>query len=266
MRDHLHVEVCGDGEPTLVLLHAFASSGRMFAAMQERLARRNRCLTIDLRGFGRSPPAGAYTVAGHATDVLDVVARHAAERYVLVGHSMGGKVALAVAARRPAGLAGLALLAPSPPTPEPIGEEDRGERLSAHGDRAAARQTLDRIVAHPVPAIDADQFVADTLACSASAWAWWLRDGSREDISSLLKTIAVPMLVVSGDADPVVPLEALRGPLLEACPGASLTRIAGAGHLLPLERPQACAEAIAAFADGLSAGSGTAPATCRESA
>ena len=92
-----------------------------------------RCLAPDLRGFGESPAPGEgwahYTVDAMADDLHGLLGRLSLGRFIVVGHSMGGKVALALAARQPAGMAGLALLAPSPPTPEPMEPAERARLL-----------------------------------------------------------------------------------------------------------------------------------------
>ena len=136
MRPPLHVLHAGSGSgPVLVLLHLFAGSALSWEPLAERLAPLHRLVVPSLRGFGRSPaPAPGVTLADYADDVAEIASDLG--RYVLVGHSMGGKVAALLAARRPPGLAGLVLVAPSPPTPEPI--PDRAAMLAAFGDPAAA--------------------------------------------------------------------------------------------------------------------------------
>jgi 3-oxoadipate enol-lactonase len=92
----------------------------------------------DQRGWGDSIATdGRYDLATMADDVQGVVEALGLHRYVLVGHSMGGKVAQTVAARRPASLLGLVLVAPAPPTPMPVPEAQRGETL-ASDERASS--------------------------------------------------------------------------------------------------------------------------------
>lgn len=103
---------------TFVGLHYWAGSGRAFQPVADLLAPDYIFLAPDLGGFGEAPmPAGGFSVDAYADEVAAFIQKHGLSRYVLVGHSMGGKIALALAARQPPGLAGVALLSPSPARP-----------------------------------------------------------------------------------------------------------------------------------------------------
>src|SRR3954469_3094878 len=100
----------GCGDRTLVFLHYFAGSSRAWAPVIDRLADDHRCIAPDLRGFGTADaPATGYAVNDYANDVAALIGALDIGRHVLVGHSMGGKIALALAARRPPGLEALVL-------------------------------------------------------------------------------------------------------------------------------------------------------------
>ncbi len=109
----LHLRRFGDGPPVL-LLHGNLVHGADFEAsgLVERLARQYQVLVIDRPGFGHSdrPHGGVWTPARqarllhHALDVLDI------DRPVVVGHSLGAQVALAMALQQPASVAGLVLV------------------------------------------------------------------------------------------------------------------------------------------------------------
>jgi len=95
----LHVADAGRGRP-IVLLHGWATSGRVLGGLAETLAARFRVVVPDLRGHGRSPPPpGPFSLDDHGADVADLVRRLDLERPVLAGWSMGAQVAVAAAAR-----------------------------------------------------------------------------------------------------------------------------------------------------------------------
>jgi pimeloyl-ACP methyl ester carboxylesterase len=202
---------------------------------------------VDLPGFGGSPPLPAYSVHAVAQVVARLIADLRLDSYVLVGHSMGGKLALACAAMRPPGLAGLVLVAPSPPSPEPMEESERNRLLATHGDRKSAERTLRTITRRSLSAEDAAGCIADNLLTSPEAWRWWLAQGSREDITAQAGQVAGPVLVIGGSNDPVIAPFVIADDVMPRLAGASRIEIAGAGHLLPLEAAQEVAGAIRTF-------------------
>jgi pimeloyl-ACP methyl ester carboxylesterase len=252
--------------PTLVCLHALGSSRRSFDAVTAALADRFDVLALDLPGFGDRPPSEGTTVAEMVDLVVAQVGAHLRSRpggwgrWLLVGHSMGGKIASIVAARTLSGsaplfgLAGIVLLAASPPTPEPMADQQRAEMLAwaTDGplDAEAARAFVDSNVGAPLPA-DLDAAVrADLLRASSEGWRSWLQRGSREDWSAAVGALPLPALVLAGDADEDLgagPQRAVHG---QVYPLARWQVLTGAGHLLPQERPAEVAAAIVDFWTG----------------
>lgn len=234
----LNVLELGNGPLTLVFLHYFGGSALEWQAVMDELSGQYRCLAIDLRGHGDSDaPATGYSVPDMADDVIKLLRTMAVDDFVLVGHSMGGKVALALASQKPAGLQSLVLLAPSPPVPEPIPANDRAAMLANHGYRAYAEQTVTKITARPLAQSVKDQIVSDNLRTADVAWKAWLTFGSKEDISDQMSAIRIPVgILVGTDDEALLPVvqPTMTIPYLKT---ATLTMIDGAGHLLPWETP-----------------------------
>ncbi|HET9685422.1 MAG TPA: alpha/beta hydrolase, partial [Gemmatimonadaceae bacterium] len=234
----LHRTDRGRGNDAFVFLHYFAGSARAWDAVIASIAPGRRCIAVDLRGFGDSPaPSTGYAVADSADDVSALVTALGLERYVLVGHSMGGKIAMALAARRPAGLAGLVLVAPCPPTPEPMPEATRAHLLDSYGDLASAVETAHSITVRPLAAAALEQVVADELRTSRFAWDAWLLEGTREDIAAAVTRVDVPTLVVAAGEDPVMHRDMLEREVVERIAGARMAVVPGVGHLVPYEAP-----------------------------
>ncbi|WP_045688764.1 alpha/beta fold hydrolase [Hymenobacter sp. AT01-02] len=239
---------------TFVGLHYWAGAGHAFQAVADLLAPDYSFLAPDLLGFGEAPaPVGSkYTVDAYVAQVEQYLADNQIARYVLVGHSMGGKVALALAARQPTGLAGVVLLSPSPPLPEPMTDEERLASMRAYGKLSEAEKTFRKITARPLPEPVRQQILQDNLRSTRLSWDAWLLHGSREDISARMCTVAVPCTIIAGDQDDVMSpsvhgLETL--PLLPT--GTPLEIVGGAGHLLPYEAPEEVAELLRTFASTL---------------
>ncbi len=235
---------------TFLALHYWAGSGREFDLLRPYLPEGSRLLAPDLPGFGaQAAPAGFdYSVANYVDWVVNYMSEQQVDDYQLIGHSMSGKIALALAARQPAGLRGLLLLSPSPPTPEPISDNDRAASLAAYGKPNEAEKTFHKITNQPLPAEWHAHVVADNLRTTQAAWDAWLHSGSREDISALLPHVQVPCRLLVGEDDRAIPVAAQRRQTLPLLPaGSPLVVVPGAGHLLPLEAPAAVAHELAAL-------------------
>jgi len=117
----LRVARWGAGPPAVLAVHGITASHLAWAGVAARLPG-VPLLAPDLRGRGRSSELpGPYGMARHADDVLAVLDQSGAERVVLAGHSMGGFVALALAARHPERVSSLVLIDGGPPLPRPEG-------------------------------------------------------------------------------------------------------------------------------------------------
>lgn len=239
------VENYNKSRPSLVFLHYFGGSSCAWTEVIEKLAKDYHCAAPDLRGFGASDAVPEnYAVNNYADDVADLISTLTIENYVLIGHSMGGKIALAFAARRPKGLQSLVLLAPSPPTPEPIKESEREKLLAAHGNRCVATDTVCQAAGGRLPGEVFAHAIDDNLRTSESAWKWWLESGSREDISSEVKKINVPVLVAAGGRDEAMTPKLLKTEIVRRVKNASLIVVPEVKHLLPLEAPEKIADLI----------------------
>lgn len=118
----------GAGETALVYLHYFGGSSNTWSQVIDKLNDDFHCIAIDLQGFGASQSSGKeLSVSGNAQSVADVIETLQLKKYVLIGHSMGGKIALSLASRKAFGLEKLILIAPSPATPEPMNIKERAQ-------------------------------------------------------------------------------------------------------------------------------------------
>ena len=102
----LHATEAGQGD-NVVLLHGLFGSARNFGAVQQQLARRCRVIALDLRNHGASPHDGDMHYTAMAADVLQTLDRLSALPATLLGHSMGGKVAMQAALAQPDAVARL---------------------------------------------------------------------------------------------------------------------------------------------------------------
>jgi pimeloyl-ACP methyl ester carboxylesterase len=238
--------------PTLVLLHAFGASAKAWDGVIDHLGGRFEIAALNLPGFGgAADDLHADSVHDYAAWVSDEIGRRALDRFVLVGWSMGAKIALACALRDPAGLQALVLVAPSPPGPEPMTAEARQAEHDAFGDPPAARKALQQVAGNDVPNAALEAAVTDRMAARRSAWDFWLDVGSREDITQAVEGLDIPILVITGDQDQHLGPAAAAEHVTPQLPNVSHRVVAGSGHLIPYEAPAAlAAELISRLLDG----------------
>jgi pimeloyl-ACP methyl ester carboxylesterase len=218
----------------LVLVHGFGTSGQIWRSVAPALP---GARTPDLPGFGAAAPQGrpGQTTGAMAAALAEQLGP--LRDVTLVGHSMGGKVALLVAARWPHLVGRLILVAPSPPTPEPMSDEGRAALCAAHGDAHALRRQYRQITRQPLTPQAMDQLILDGQRASRDAWHAWPDVGSREDISAETADLRVPVIVQFSEDDPAIPPDVIQREVLARLPGAQARPIQGSGHLLPLELP-----------------------------
>ncbi|NWD69492.1 alpha/beta fold hydrolase [Pseudomonas gingeri] len=249
----LEVSDCGASSPALVFLHYWGGSSRTWDDVRAALPSHYRSIAHDHRGWGDSQgPTSGYALADFVDDTLAVIAALSLGSYVLIGHSMGGKIAQLFASRRPAGLIGLVLVAPSPPGPLRLPAEVQAAMETAYESRESVAMAIEHMLtAKPLSLKHHEQVIEDSLRGAPQAKAAWPCSTSREDITAEVAAIEVPTLVIAGERDRVDPVEVLRAEVLSRIPQATLHELAGTGHLSPLESADEVAGAIQRFVEGL---------------
>jgi len=257
----LYHEICGSGAAgDLVLLHGWSLNLRVWDGLVRLLAPRFRIIAIDLPGHGRSDwDPRASTPAAQAWRVHETLAP-LTERYALLGWSLGGQLALDLAAALPAGIERLALIATTPKflksanwrcgTPRPLLAR-LVHRLHSEGERAVS-DFLALLASGSAPHTAAR--VRSTLraalrthgtACPEALTAGLarLRDG---DLRRALPMVRVPALVVAGQRDRIIRPTAVRA-LAHALPDARYLEVAGAAHAPFLSHPVQFARELSRF-------------------
>ncbi|AWH49610.1 alpha/beta hydrolase [Stenotrophomonas sp. SAU14A_NAIMI4_5] len=249
--------------PTLFLLHSLGASHRKWDAVQRVLGNQFECVALDIPGFGG-------TSAGSATDIdalVDWFQQEVTARsptcWFAVGHSMGGKIATLLAARSRngvqglAGLAGVVLVAASPPCPEPMQEARRAKMLEwfAGGPpaRADAEAFIDANTHRPLQGPAREAAILDVLCTDPIAWRAWLNQGSREHRQEEAAHLHVPALILAGAEDGDLGEDAQRALNAPHYVHATVDIVPDAAHLIPVEQPEWLAHHIAVWALPLAA-------------
>jgi pimeloyl-ACP methyl ester carboxylesterase len=239
----------------MVLLHAFPLDRSMWHPVAERLAVAGvPTVGVDLPGLGESPlPPGAPDLRVSADAVVALLDRLAVARAVVAGVSMGGYVALGLARRHPARLAGLALIdtkAEADAEPARVNRERIAAAVEGEAGTRALAPMIDGLLGSTSHA-ERPELVREVAAALRAARpegvAWSQRAmAGRPDATAELGGIAVPVAVVVGEEDELAP-PPLAQAMAAALPDAVLTVLGHAGHLGPIETPDAVAAALLAL-------------------
>ena len=252
--------VAGEGEP-LVLVHGLGGAAANWLALAPLLLPGRRLIVPELPGHGGSSPLPAAPSLSPYADRLGLLLEHeGATPAAVVGHSLGGAVALRLALRRPESVSALVLAAAAGISSTArsaryaltvTGILKPGRKIAPHRRRVARSALLKRLVfgrwgASDPPALP-PEVVEALLAGPArhtdtvSAATALVRDDVRPD----LERISCPVLVLWGARDNQLPVDDAFDYARRL--QAPLRVIADCGHLLIVERPVACADAITGF-------------------
>ena len=244
----LEVEERGAGEPSLVFLHYWGGTHRTWNKVAAELQSSYRIVTYDMRGWGQSGATeNGYSIAALADEATALIQHLGLKKYVLIGHSMGGKVDQLVASRNPAELVGLILVAPATPTPSHLPDEAKQQQVHAYDNRETVIQTIAFLTARAPDAETVEQIVQDSLSGTPEAKLAWPISAMLEDISREVSKITVPTLVLAGEHDRLDSVEQHRREVIARISGARLEIISDSGHLLPIDEPVRTARAIDQF-------------------
>lgn len=250
----IYLEDTGAGEP-LILIHGLGMSSALWVHQQPEFATRFRTLAVDLRGFGKSDkPAtpGAYAIEMLARDIAEVADTLALGPYHVLGTSMGGFVAQALALDRPDLCCSLVLCHTGPRMSIPA--DILQQRLSALSK--SPMEAYAPLVVEQALAGGADQalrqWVFDMVVNNDKrAYTQVLMEGLADfDVTDRVAAIGIPTLVVIGAQDRVIPPTEGRE-LARLISGARLVEIEDVGHLSYAERPDVFNTAVLNFLEAL---------------
>ena len=263
---HLRWDPAGGAGPLVLLLHGVgggrqawddAGMGAGQGTGAALAAAGYSAVAVDFPGYGLSATIAPFVLGGMAAAVAALVTHLGTGPAIVVGHSMGGMVAQELIASAPQAVRALVLAATSPAFGKPGGDWQR-DFLASRFAPLDAGLGMAGLAAPLVAGMVAPGCPAAALAAAQALMAGVPEPTYRAAVSALvafdrraaLPAIAVPTLVITGEHDRSAAPEVARK-LAERIPGARLAILAGAGHLLNIEQPQAFNAALLAFLGGL---------------
>lgn len=240
----LAFEEHGQGIP-VIFLHGFPFDHTIWQPLVPLLQSDARLILPDLRGFGNSPVTeGVYSMRLLADDVLALMDRLSIDRAVLVGHSMGGYIALSFAQAYPNRLAGLGLVATQAAADTPERRQSRYKTADSVKHKGA-RVVASTMVSTLTPRAELVQPITDLILRTHPAGIVGALKGmaERHDLTGILSSVHVPAVVIAGTDDQLLSME--RSEMMaQMLPKGWLVKVPGTGHMLMMEEPAQIADAL----------------------
>lgn len=233
----INLHTRGRGERVALLVHGWAVSGDIWAPVLERWPEDGpRLLACDLRGTGwSSKPRDGYTLDAYAGDVAGVIDRLDLRDLVLVGHSMGGTIAMRVALARPQALRRLVLISPVPASGVPFRDEDIAFFRSLGGSREGAEQVLGMMMARRPAQEVVDRAVLGMASVVPEAFYGGFDAWRTANFAARVGEISTPTFVFGGAAEQPLNPDLLQAAVVAPIPGARLEVLPGVSHYPQLE-------------------------------
>ena len=251
--------MASEARPSMVFLHGIGGRASGWAPIQQACANAGySSLAWDMPGYGESPLISPYDFDGLADALAALMNAQGLQKAVLVGHSLGGMVALQMWARHPERVAGLVLAASSPAFGHGSGDFQQAfiaQRLAP----LEAGKTMAQVAEGLIPTMVAPGYngpgLAQAQACMGSitpaAYKAALGALVQFEQRAALPTITVPTLCIAGEHDRTASPTVVQR-MAEKIPNAQYQCLAGVGHLLTFEQPERFVAAVLPFLRSIS--------------
>lgn len=255
----LNAQILGESGPALVVLHGLFGFHTNWRSFGRKLSGQCQVHLLDLRNHGDSPHSDTMDYPGMAADVLAYLDHHALANPILLGHSMGGKVAMTLALQNPERLRVL-LVADIAPVRYDQGGEHRMmiEALLAVALENQTRAQIDEQVRAAIPDASIRNFLLQNLIRSKTGWHWRLNLAGLQNALPDLRgfpesdsTYPKSTLFIRGERSGYV-LPGHRAEIRLRFPKHQLVTLKNAGHWLHVEQPEAFQSTVRSFLNHLS--------------
>jgi 3-oxoadipate enol-lactonase len=234
----------GKGTP-LVLLHGYPLDHHLWDDVAPLLEDTFDLILPDLRGFGESTTVdSAFTVDDYASDIAGLLDQLGIQKTAIVGHSMGGYVALAFARLYPERVSGLGLVSSQVLADPPDRKEGRYKSAADVSDKG-----IGGVVETMTPKFTSDErlqaFARESMERQRpAAFIGALKAmAERMDSTPQLSSFKFPVVIIHGEADALIPIDRARE-VKNAIPHAHLVELNGAGHMPMMEAKEETARAL----------------------
>lgn len=250
----LHICDSEKGERTVVLLHGYLENMSVWDDFVPLLYKSVRVVTLDIPGHGISEVKGETHAMEYLADTLAAALKALGiDRCFVVGHSMGGYIALSFCERHPDMLDGVVLLSSTPNADSPEKAENRRREIALV--KAGRKEALARVAPEAGFAVEnrkrMQPYIEDleeTVHLTEDTGIVALLNGmiQRKDQNGMLRESSVPQLFILGRRDEYITPEVAEA-MVERNPQAEVAWLDNSGHMGFIEEPQRCAEVLLDF-------------------
>ncbi|QSE97957.1 alpha/beta fold hydrolase [Fulvivirga lutea] len=242
----------GEGQP-LIILHGLFGSSDNWLSIAKLLAEDYHVYSVDQRNHGQSPHSDDFDYPTMAKDLSDFIDQHEIEDPIIIGHSMGGKVAMQYAVNNPQNWQKLIVVDIAPKSYEVHHDQILEGLNSLDLDNLKSRGDADKELSEYVPELGVRQFLLKNLNRDNSGFSWKI------NLPVLTKNIEIigagldgrlseskPVLFINGEKSGYIK-EKDYSLIDEKFPGATVVTIKDAGHWVHAEKPEEFMETLTAF-------------------
>lgn len=241
-----------DGLPRLLVLHGLFGSATNWRGIIRTLESEFQVIAVDLRNHGGSPWHSEMGYSAMAEDVAWLIEDHGFENPTVLGHSMGGKVAMAMAQMALTTINKLVVadIAPVPYQHSHLGYINTMQAVNLSG--VTTRGQVDAALAEDIPEPGIRQFLLQNLVREDGSYRWRINlEAIRDNMNQLLDYPDLPpsdieTLFIGGQMSNYI-TDDIHAEIVRQFPAASIEFVAGAGHWLHAEQPQRVVELVRKF-------------------
>ncbi len=250
-----------DDRPPLLVAHGLFGAAQNWRSLGKRMAKKRRVIAVDMRNHGDSPRDADAGYPAMAADLAETIRAEAGGRADVLGHSMGGKAAMALALSAPETLGRLIVADIAPVAYDHAHGDYIAAMRTLDLDRVARRSDADPLLAPAIPEPPLRAFILQNLVIENGRARWRPNlDALEAGMEALLSFPDAlpreawdgPALFLRGGASDYV-ADRHRDAIAARFPAARIETIEGAGHWLHAEKPEPFVAAVERFLDGADA-------------
>lgn len=234
----------GNGKKMLIFLHYFGGDADSWQWVTKNISPEFTCIAIKLPGFGNTASLIAPTILNFALLIKSIINKLGIRKYSLIGHSMGGKIALQLAAiDKEKNIKNLILIATSPPGMEFLSSKIKIQMLKQPVKKDIVK-LINNLTVKPLSKSKLNAAIKSQIKTNKFARNWWVNAGSQQSIINQLKKIQCPITVLSSKKDKAINFGIIKNKVISLLKNTKLLEVINSGHLYPLEVPENIAEQI----------------------